>query len=88
MTKGKEVCPHCGEKMKQWKTPTWSTWGGEIRLVCFNDDCPYYVRGWDWMRETRNVKCSYRHSVDPATGAGSPIPVTSSSACREGIIED
>ncbi|MFH0844719.1 MAG: hypothetical protein V1930_04525 [Pseudomonadota bacterium] len=51
--------------MKRWKTPDYSTWNSFWHWVCFNDECPYYVRGWDWMMASQSVKASYRHRLDP-----------------------
>ena len=88
MTEDKTICPHCGEKMKKWETPNTSTWGGNILYVCFNDECGYYKRGWDWMYKTRMVKCSYRHYMDPLNGACGPLPVNTPMAGRSAIIEE
>jgi hypothetical protein len=82
------ICPHCKTKMKKWQNPEGSTWGEGFQFVCFNDECPYYVRGWDWMTENYAVRSSYRNRYDPATGKHGPIPVWSTDALKEGIIED
>ncbi|MBZ4659791.1 MAG: hypothetical protein JG766_1714, partial [Desulfacinum sp.] len=48
----KTICPHCGSRMKKWRTPDFSTWSAEFFFVCFNDDCPYFTRGWNQMQAT------------------------------------
>jgi hypothetical protein len=74
--------------MKKWKTPTDSTWDTEFHWVCFNDECCYFVRGWDWMMDQQGVKASYRHRMNPKTGAGGPLPVWSNEALKDHILED
>lgn len=80
-------CPHCGATLRRWRTPEDSTWGGAERLVCFNDDCPYFVRGWEVMMERQAQCCSYRHLFDPATGYTGPLPVWSKDALKEEILD-
>ncbi|RLB12591.1 MAG: hypothetical protein DRG39_01510 [Deltaproteobacteria bacterium] len=82
------VCPYCGTQMKKWKTPPNSTWTSPYNWVCFNDECPYFVRGWDHIFETQGVKASYRHMIDPDTGNAGPLPCWSYEAHKDKIIED
>ena len=79
-------CPHCLAPMVRWETPPSTAWSGEFQYVCFNDECPYFVRGWVWMRERYNVAASYRYRLDPATGETGPLPVWSPTALRNLII--
>nr|HID59320.1 hypothetical protein [Desulfobacterales bacterium] len=81
------ACPHCGHQMKKWMVPINSTWPNEFFYVCFNDNCPYFVRGWDRMWEQMHTRASYRCRIDPNTGKASPIPVWSYNALKDGIIE-
>ena len=57
-------------------------------LVCFNDECPYYVRGWIWMEQQYGVRASYRFRRDAASGFETPLPVWSSDALRDSILPD
>jgi hypothetical protein len=73
--------------LQAFKLPDNTGWTGEIQLACFNDDCPYYKRGWDWMKKTYSVAASYRYRVDPVTGEVSPLAVWSPIALRDRIVD-
>ncbi len=79
-------CPHCGEELYRWENPELASWNSKYQWVCFNDECPYFVRGWTWMSERFNVSASYRFRLDPATGERGPLPVWSKHALRSNII--
>ena len=81
-------CPHCGHLLVRVTMPDNSGWQEPYHLACFNDDCSYYRKGWDWMYEHYRVRASYRYRIDPVSKATSPLPVWSSTAHRDRILED
>ena len=81
-------CPHCSRKMKKWRVPLASTWANDFFYVCFNDECPYYVRGWERLWEKQATRASYRCRLDPDTGKFAPLPVWSADALKDEIIAD
>jgi len=74
--------------MLRWENPQLASWSGEYQLVCFNDECSYFIRGWEWMQSRFNVCASYRHRIDPVTGEAGPLPVWSRQALKTNIIPD
>ena len=83
----KSVCPHCGATLKAFQLPEAGGWDQPHHLACFNDDCPYYTKGWDWMMSQYEAKASYRYRLDPDSGCSSPIAVWSETALLDRIIE-
>jgi hypothetical protein len=88
MTTTSPTCPHCGSRLDKWRVPDGASWADEFFHVCFNDECPYYREGWDWMHEQFNQTASYRYARNPTTGASLMIPVWSDTATREMIVAD
>jgi hypothetical protein len=83
------MCPHCGQPLKQFEMPENSAWRDLYQWACFNNDCPYYRSGWDWMWENYQVKASYRYRVtEEKTGSTSPLAVWSETALIDRIIKD
>jgi hypothetical protein len=87
MNEEKDKCPYCGQKLTKWVASMENSWGPDYQLVCFNDECPYFVKGWEWMREKFQQNVSYRYRYNPHTGESGPLPVWSKTALRGGIVE-
>jgi hypothetical protein len=81
------TCPHCRAPLARLKAET-EVFGHTHDLACFNDDCPYYVRGWSWMEQHFGVRVSYRYRIDADSGYASPIAVWSPEALRSSILPD
>ena len=74
--------------MQRWANPQITSWNGAYQWVCFNDDCPYFLRGWEWMKSRFNVTASYRHRLEPNTGETGPLPVWSWDALKSSILTE
>ncbi len=79
-------CPHCEGILMAFEIPEESGWEGSYQLACFNDECPYYQRGWEWMEQKYGVKASYRYRVEPNSGRAMPLAVWSRTAMRTRIV--
>lgn len=83
-------CPYCDSKLKKWEVPDnpfCQTWDNDFMYICFNDECPYFVRGWDRMHRDTNQTMSYRLMYNPEKDRCMPIPVPTHLALKDGIIE-
>ena len=84
------ACPYCGTRMKKWAVPDnpfGQTWAEDHMYICFNDDCPYYVRGWNVSAQSYRSG-SYRLMYNPRRGSCQPVPVPTPLALRESIVEE
>ncbi|MEK7438727.1 MAG: hypothetical protein AAB150_17790 [Pseudomonadota bacterium] len=82
----KYTCPHCEAELQAFELPEAGGWDQKHHLACFNNDCSYYRRGWDWMLAHYNAKVSYRYRLDPESGKDSPIAVWSETALLDRIV--
>lgn len=83
------ACPHCGAHLKAFHVPDGLSWEEVCHWACFNDDCSYFVGGWEWMREHYNMQASYRYRiVSPQSTKCMPLAVPSRLALLDQIAED
>ncbi|MEJ5301057.1 MAG: methyltransferase domain-containing protein [Thermodesulforhabdaceae bacterium] len=83
-------CPYCGEKLKKWLVPLtpFTEWDTEYFYICFNDNCPYFLRGWMAMLKQGNLGFSYRFRFNPKSSGIDAMPVPHPNAYRESIVEE
>ncbi|MBM3133660.1 MAG: class I SAM-dependent methyltransferase, partial [Chloroflexi bacterium] len=81
------ACPYCGHKLSKWEISQtlFTEWPNEFFFVCLNDECPYFVFGWDTMARQNN-HCSYRLMYDPLTDCCQPIPVLNHTMLKDGVV--
>lgn len=82
LSQEKPLCPHCGAEMLIWEVPPFNFsdglgWGTPYLFVCFNNECPLYVQGWQNMEENYAQSASYRCMNYPGTEQFQVIPVFS-----------
>jgi len=82
-------CPYCQKRLIRWEVPDdpCIDWPNEYLYLCFNDSCPFVVRGWRHMWNQGTVGVSYRYLFNPETGASNTVPIRSLMDLRPGIME-
>jgi SAM-dependent methyltransferase len=83
-------CPYCDTTLSKWAVPQtpFTEWDEDHMFICFNDECPYLLRGWSAMERQGNHGFSYRLMYSPGRDRCLPVPVPSLGALREGIVDD
>ncbi len=93
LSQKKPVCPNCSKEMVLWEVPQILMgdglgWGAPYLYICFNDECPTYVKGWDDIEENFAHKASYRCMNYPGTETFEYIPVFGPEGGKGQIIDD
>jgi hypothetical protein len=89
----KPKCPNCDTEMNLWEVPNIAMgdglgWGTPYLFICFNDNCPMYVNGWDNIKDNYAHNASYRCMSFPGTTQFECIPVFSPEGAKGQIIDD
>jgi ribosomal protein L37AE/L43A len=93
LSRKKPLCPHCGKEMSIWEVPPFSFsdglgWGEPYLFVCFNNDCPVYLKGWDDIMDNYAHKATVRCMCYPSTQQFEYMPVFSTIGGTGQIIDD
>jgi len=93
LSRKKTLCPHCGKEMSIWEVPPFSFsdglgWGEPYLFVCFNNDCPVYLKAWDDIMDNYAHKASVRCMCYPSTKKFEYLPVFSTIGGTGQIIDD
>jgi SAM-dependent methyltransferase len=83
-------CPHCQQKLSKWEVPDdpCIDWPNDYLYLCFNDFCPFVVRGWRHMWNQGILGTSYRYLFNPMTGTSTTVPIRGLTDLRPGIVEE
>ena len=89
----KPRCPHCNKEMSLWEVPpvTYADglgWGSPYLFLCFNDECPLYIQGWDELEKNFAHRASVRCFNYPGTEQFECMPVFSPMGAKGQIIDD
>jgi SAM-dependent methyltransferase len=83
-------CPYCLQRLSKWEVPDdpCIDWPNDYLYLCFNDNCPFVVRGWRHMWNQGMVGTSYRYLFNPETGTSMTVPIRGLTDLRPGIVEE
>lgn len=92
-TTEKHTCPHCAAPLKTYSVSPFNFsdglgWGNDVLFVCFNDQCPVYVKAWTTMLERYGRIGSQRYFYNPLGKQHGVLPVGHKNAMKGDIIED
>lgn len=87
------VCPHCGQKLNKWSTPTFNFadglgWCTPFLYVCFNDECSFFKKSWKHMLDVYGQEMGYRYMLHPDSGESSSLPVGGKNVMKGDIIDE
>jgi len=82
-------CPYCNQRLTKCLVPDspFTEWPSEFQYLCFNDECRYFLEGWD-NSATQQFHGSYRFMYDPTLDSCFPIPVLNHWSLKDSIVED
>jgi len=85
-------CPHCSGTLKLCHAPSVHVgdglgWGSEFLFVCLNDECPLFIKGWDYIENQYGHVGSYRYMEIPNSKESYNMMVAGKDAFTGSIVE-
>jgi len=86
------ICPHCNTKLTLCHAPPIHVgdglgWGSEYLFICLNDECPLYVKGWNYIENQFGHIGSYRYMKLPNCNENYNMMVGSQDAFTGSIVD-
>lgn len=86
------VCPHCEQRMSLCHAPPIHVgdglgWGSEFMFICLNDDCPLFIRGWEYIENQYGHHGSYRFMQLPDSKEAITMMVGSKDAFKGSVVD-
>ena len=81
-------CPYCQENMTRWEVPDtpFCEWDVEFVYVCFNNQCSYFLEGFEVMAAQGNTGFSYRLVYDPDRNSFKPAALPNPLTVRKSML--
>jgi hypothetical protein len=88
----KHYCPHCSGNLKLCHAPPVHVgdglgWGSEFLFVCLNDECPLFIKGWDYIENQYGHVGSYRYMEIPNSKESYNMMVVGKDAFTGSIVD-
>ncbi|MBV5316253.1 MAG: zinc ribbon domain-containing protein [Desulfobulbaceae bacterium] len=88
----KHYCPHCSGDLKLCHAPPVHVgdglgWGSEFLFVCLNDECPLFIKGWDYIENQYGHVGSYRYMEIPNSKESYNMMVVGKDAFTGSIVD-
>jgi len=88
----KHYCPHCSGDLKLCHAPSVHVgdglgWGSEFLFVCLNDECPLFIKGWDYIENQYGHVGSYRYMEIPNSKESYNMMVVGKDAFTGSIVD-
>jgi len=88
----KHYCPHCSGDLVLCHAPAVHVgdglgWGSEYLFICLNDNCPLFVKGWDYIANQYGHVGSYRYMEIPNSKESYNMMVVGKEAFTGSIVD-